>query len=192
MSGIKKKISMYESNGNIALKTTNAARRSLFSRTVSAFVSAFAASMAGKYEDTSFAAPLNAISHILWGDKAAHKDDLSIKYTLTGFMLNHAASIFWAFLYEKLFGKQPGKQSAAVHPNAAAEKSSLMKSILGAAAVTVGAYFIDYHLIPKRFTPGYEKRLSGGSLATVFVIMAIGLAARDVIDTTKSKKKKLR
>jgi hypothetical protein len=75
MSGIKKKISMYESNGNIALKTTHAARRSLFSGTVSAFVSAFAASMAGKYEDTSFAAPLNAISHILWGDKAAHKDD---------------------------------------------------------------------------------------------------------------------
>lgn len=183
---------MHESDRNIAFKTTDAAKRSLFSGTVSAFASAFAASLAGKYEDTSFAAPLNAISHILWGDKAAHKDDLSIKYTLTGFVLNHAASIFWAFLYERLFGKQPGKQSATAHPNAATEKSSVMKPVLGAAAVAAGAYFIDYHLIPKRITPGYEKRLSGGSLATVFIIMAIGLAARDVIDTTKSKKKKLR
>jgi len=46
--------------------------------------------------------------------------------------------------------------------------------------VTAGAYLIDYHLIPSRFTPGFEKRLSGKSLAAVFVALAMGLAARDL------------
>jgi hypothetical protein len=184
---MEKKISRYGPDQNAATTATDAARRSLFSGTLSAFVSAFAAALSGKHEAASFAAPLNAISHILWGDKAAHKDSFSIKYTLTGFVLNHAAAIFWAFLYEKMFGKQPGKQKGTAH-NPGVEKTSLMKPILGAATVTAGAYIIDYHLIPKRFTPGFEKRLSGKALATVFVIMAMGLAARDVIDATKSKK----
>ena len=56
----------------------------------------------------------------------------------------------------------------------------ILKPILDAAAVTAGAYLIDYYLIPKRFTPGFEKRLSGKSLAAVFVALAMGLAARDL------------
>ncbi|WP_277813122.1 hypothetical protein [Aromatoleum aromaticum] len=32
-------------------------------------------------------------------------------------------------------------------------------------------------MVPKRFTPGYEKRLSGQSLALIYGALALGLAA---------------
>ena len=44
------------------------------------------------------------------------------------------------------------------------------------------------HLIPKRFTPGFEKRLSGKSLAAVFVALAAGLAARDMMQAAKARR----
>jgi len=46
----------------------------------------------------------------------------------------------------------------------------------GGAAVAAGAYVTDYYLVPKRFTPGFEKRLSGQSLALVYGALALGLA----------------
>ena len=65
---------------------------------------------------------------------------------------------------------------------ASPEPASLVKPVCGGAAVAAAAYVIDYHLIPKRFTPGFEKRVSGKSLTAIFAALAIGLAARDVID----------
>jgi hypothetical protein len=59
---------------------------------------------------------------------------------------------------------------------------SLVKPVCGGATVAAAAYIIDYHLIPKRFTPGFEKRVSGKSLTAIFAALAVGLAARDVID----------
>jgi hypothetical protein len=105
--------------------------------------------------------PLNATSHIIWGDEAALQDSPSLKYTLSGFLLNHASAIFWAF-YEKWFGRG----SASEHDRAGGRTAPapLTEPILGAAAVTTAAYVIDYHLIPKRLTPGFEKRLSAKSL----------------------------
>ncbi|MDQ3186132.1 MAG: hypothetical protein M3Q16_06680 [Pseudomonadota bacterium] len=165
-------------------KTQGTLRRALTSGTVAGITTAIAASLAGKHEDGSYAAPLNAVSHILWGDKAARKDNASLKYTVTGILLNHASAIFWALFYEKWFG-----QRGANCGTRAPEPRSLVKPILGAAAVTAGSYIIDYYLIPKRFTPGFEKRLSGKSLATVFGILAAGLVACDLIDAAKSRRR---
>jgi hypothetical protein len=33
------------------------------------------------------------------------------------------------------------------------------------------------YLVPKRFTPGFEKRLSGPSLTLIYGALALGLAA---------------
>ncbi|SCY28785.1 hypothetical protein SAMN05216420_104118 [Nitrosospira sp. Nl5] len=162
-------------------------KRALTSGTVSGIATAIAAALAGKREDGSYAAPLNATSHVLWGDKAAHQDDASLKYTLTGLLLNHAAAIFWALFYEKWFGR---RGTGSVAGTAGADEArSLAKPILGAAAVTAGAYVTDYYLIPERFTPGFEKRLSGKSLATIFGILAVGLVACDLIDAAKSRRR---
>ena len=163
-------------------------KRALISGTMGGIATAISASLAGKCEDGSYAAPLNATSHIIWGDKAAHKDNASLKYTATGFLLNHAASIFWAWFYEKWFG-QGGKGPGTNRGKGVPEPRSLVKPILGAAAVSAAAYINDYYLIPERFTPGFEKRLSGKSLATIFATLAVGLALHDLLDAAKTKRK---
>jgi hypothetical protein len=170
------------------------------SGTVAGLAAAAAASLAGKREDDHYAAPLNATSHIIWGDEAAHQDKPSLKYTLTGFLLNHASAIFWALFYEKLLGRGESREDPDQrHPknwneggfhdssNTASPKP-MLQPVLDAAAVTAGAYLTDYYLVPKRFTPGFEKRLSGKSLAAVFVALAAGLAARDVMRAAKLRR----
>jgi hypothetical protein len=193
---------MKQSSGQAA--ASDAAPQSLLARavtsgTIGGLAAAAAASLAGKREDRSYAAPLNATSHIIWGDEAARQDQPSLKYTLTGFLLNHASAIFWALFYEKLLGKGEKRQSWH-HPKnwnegarpqqatPARTEAAILKPILDSAAVTAGAYLIDYHLIPQRFTPGFEKRLSGKSLAAVFVALAAGLAARDMMQAAKARR----
>jgi hypothetical protein len=157
--------------------------RAVISGTVSGLATAGAASFAGKYENGSYAAPLNATSHIIWGEEAAYHDRPSLKYTLTGFLLNHASTIFWASFYEKLSGSHGARQRMRRFPfTISPEPVSLVKPVCRGAAVAAAAYIIDYYLIPKRFTPGFEKRVSGKSLTAIFAALAVGLAARDVID----------
>ena len=105
---------MKQSSGQTA--ASDAAPQSLLARavtsgTIGGLAAAAAASLAGKRENGSYAAPLNATSHIIWGDEAARQDQPSLKYTLTGFLLNHASAIFWALFYEKLLGKGEKRQS---------------------------------------------------------------------------------
>jgi hypothetical protein len=50
-------------------------------------------------------------------------------------------------------------------------------SLAAGAATSAIAYVADYHVVPKRFTPGFEKRLSGGALATVYGVLALALGA---------------
>jgi hypothetical protein len=150
----------------------NTVSRALISGTVAGLSVALAASLPGKRETGSYAAPLNATSHIAWGDEAAQEDDVSSKYTGVGFVLNLASGIFWAAFYERFFG-QP-----ATNPDAARQ---FVNPIVGAAAVTAIAYVTDYYLVPRRFTPGFEKRLSGKSLAAVYGALALGLAAPGMV-----------
>lgn len=141
----------------------------LSSGAIAGLTTALAASLAGKREAGSYAAPLNATSHAFWGNEAAQHDEASAKYTLTGLATNVASATFWAAIYEKLFGQQSGAGQ------------SLLKPVLGAMAVTAGAYVTDYYLVPKRLTPGFELRLSGKSLAAIYGALAVGLAARGLM-----------
>lgn len=146
-------------------------KQALASGTVAGLAVAATAALTGKRETGSYAAPLNATSHIFWGDAAEKNSDASLKYTLTGFLLNHASSIFWASFYERWFGKSRA---------AGQEDRSIARPLIGAAVVTVGAYITDYYLVPKRFTPGFEKRLSGKSLLAIYGALALGMAALDL------------
>jgi hypothetical protein len=160
-------------------------KRAIASGTISGLATAAVALLEGKRETGSYYAPLNATSHIVWGNEAARQDSPSLKYTLTGFLLNHASTIFWALFYEKLFGRDATEHG---HAGSRTSQAPWAEPVLGAAAVTTAAYVIDYHLIPERFTPGFEKRLSAKSLATIFVTLAIGLAARDLIKASGEKR----
>src|SRR5687768_3261239 len=99
--------------------------RSLVSGTVAGLATAVTAALAGRKDAASYAAPLNATSHVVWGDTAALQDRASLKYTLTGFLLNHAATIFWASIYEKWLASRPGDS-----------RESPWRPLIGAAALT--------------------------------------------------------
>jgi hypothetical protein len=117
----------------------------------------------GRRDSGSAAAPINATSHIVAGEQAADIEQLTLRNTGTGLALGVASTVFWAAVYQKLFGH-------------AAERRGAPGALAAGAATAAIAYVTDYHVVPKRLTPGYEKRLSGKSLLTVYGALALGLA----------------
>lgn len=141
-----------------------ALRRGVVSGAASSALSTAALAALGKAGTGSMFAPTNAISHWLWGEKAARRDRPSMRYTATGYLIHHASATFWAVLFERFAGrrldrKEPGATLAA------------------ATAMSAVACFVDYQLTPRRLHPGYEKRLSKPSLAVVYGAFGLGLAA---------------
>lgn len=154
--------------------------RALVSGTVAGLATSAVAAFAGKRETASYAAPLNATSHILWGDEAARQDGASVRYTVTGFLLNHLAAIMWAAIHERWVVPAMSRWSAT-RPSLAP-----LAMTASGAAVAAGAYVTDYYLVPKRFTPGYEKRLSGKSLALIYGALALGLTVGTLLADGRS------
>jgi hypothetical protein len=138
----------------------------LVSGTLAGIASAATATLAGAAKGQAPAAVLNAVSHVLWGDRAGRQDAASGRYTVTGFVINHAASIFWATCYEALRRRAPRGPGGA---------------LASGAAIAGLAYLVDYHLVPKRLTPGYELRLQGPQLALVYAAIALSLPLRDLL-----------
>jgi hypothetical protein len=108
------------------------------------------------------AAPINAVSHWLFGNRALRRDAPSLRYTLTGYLIHHSASIFWGVLHAKYWGARPGHKQP-------------LPAAAGAVAASGIACFVDYQLTPKRLTPGFEHRLSKPELANVYAFFAAGL-----------------
>jgi hypothetical protein len=121
-----------------------------------------AVALCGQIEDGNGIAPLNAISHILWGEKAAQQADASVGHTVAGVALNTAAVTGWAAVYELAFG-------------GAARQGNLLAAMTGGITVSALAYVTDYYVVPSRFTPGFEKRLSPASLLAVYATLALSL-----------------
>lgn len=123
----------------------------------------------GKLQTGSAAAPLNATSHIAWGDKAAKEDEADAKHTAVGAGLNAAAMYAWSAVLEGAFGKwvRRAEQDGT---------SPLLRAAVAGASVSALAYVTDYYVVPKRFTPGFEKRLSPWALATTYGVLAASLA----------------
>jgi hypothetical protein len=122
-----------------------------------------AIALMGQIEDGDAVSPLNAISHIFYGDKAYAERELSAQYTGTGLALNQASVGMWVVLYEVLFGK-------------AKRRGDTNKALLGGAAVSGLAYLIDYHVVPARLKPGFEKHLMPRSLFFIYAVLALALA----------------
>ena len=136
-------------------------KRALASGSLAAAFVTVALAIAGRRHAGSAAAPLNATSHALWGEAAAREDAYSAKYTGTGFAANYGATVFWALLYESLPRGLP--------------------PLARGAATSAIAYVVDYHVVPRRLTPGFELRLPGAALAGIYAALALGLAARDLL-----------
>jgi len=117
----------------------------------------------GYRETGSAVAPTNAVSHWLWGNESLRAQRLSLRHTATGFITHHAASILWATLYARIYGY---REKAKAPPRALA----------GGLATSAVAYCIDYTITPKRFTPGFEHRLSKPAMTATYGAMALGFA----------------
>jgi hypothetical protein len=123
--------------------------------------------LAGKRRDEP-AAPLNAVSHWFFGNRALREDEPSTLYTLTGYLVHHSASIFWGVLHAKAWGGRP-------------EAKQPLPALAGAAAAATVASFVDYQLTPKRLTPGFEHRLGKPEMLNVYACFALGLAIGSVL-----------
>ena len=144
-----------------------AIRRGVVSGTSASILSTLPLVLRGLSENSSATAPINAISHWYWGDHATRVSRPSLKYTVPGYLTHHATSIFWAVLFEKTFGN--------------ALRGRAAPTIAASAATAAVACFVDYQLTPKRLTPGFEHRLSKGSLFLVYSAFAAGLAVTEIV-----------
>lgn len=140
------------------------AKDTLKSGLVASAATTLAVNALGEMEEGNAISPINAVSHILWGNRAARQSEASIKYTLSGGLLNTAAIVGWAGVHRILFGRRRMTPTVA-------------GAIAQGCATSALAYVTDYYIVPKRFTPGFEKRLSNGALLAVYGTLALALAA---------------
>lgn len=139
-----------------------AIREGLVSGAIASVLSTAALALAGRRQNEDSAAPVNAISHWFWGDRALRKDGPSWHYTATGYLVHHVASVFWATIHARAWADvRPQRPPAAV--------------IASSTAASAVACLVDYQLTPHRLTPGFQHRLTRPAMAVVYGCFAIGL-----------------
>lgn len=147
--------------------------RTLYTGAAATAGTTLAVAACGLMEEANPIAPINAVSHIAWDDQAARQTNLSWEYTGLGLALNAAAVTSWAGIYEACFGHN-------------AKNNDVPGAILGGVLVSAAAYITDYYLVPKRLTPGFEKRLSNRSLFGIYATLAGSLAAGSLIQSARA------
>ncbi len=133
------------------------------SGTIASLVTTAALALFAGLERRSIFQPTNATSHWLHGENAGHVRVADAKHTLLGYCTHHLSAIFWALPFEAWLAGGRSRKPAVV----------LRKAALTAAV----AYLTDYHLVPKRLTPGWETVLSKNSIGMIYAALALGLAA---------------
>lgn len=103
----------------------------------------------------------NATSHWLWGERAKRRHAPSARYTMVGYAIHHASSLLWAGVFDRA--------TRASHAPARVAAT--------AAAVATAAYVVDYHVVPRRLTPGFDRHLSAPGMVATYAAFAAGLAA---------------
>lgn len=102
----------------------------------------------------------NATSHWVNGARAARTALLDLRHTGTGILTHYLASCFWAVPFMILLERRRSRTT------------------LGAALATVAtAAGVDYLIVPKRLTPGWELVLPRSEVGVGFLGMALGLVA---------------
>lgn len=144
------------------------AKSAAVSGLIGSATTALVVALRGERESGSAVAPVNATSHVAWGDGAAHEKRADVAHTVLGAAIHTGAGVFWASVYEKLFGKR-------------AERGDVALAFAGGAVVAGLAYLTDYHIVPKRLTPGWEHRVSGRSLALTYAVLALSFPLRGLV-----------
>lgn len=144
-----------------------ALREGWFTGSVASVASTAVLAALGRREIGHAAAPVNAVSHWVWDRESLRADGATARHTLTGYLVHHGASVFWATLYARAWGWRD-------------EAKRPLPALAGAAVASAVACCVDFKATPERLTPGFEHRLSLRSLALVYASFALGLAAANV------------
>lgn len=134
---------------------------------LAAGVSGLALLWRGRVDTGAAVAPVNAVSHWIWPREALRRDRPSWRHTGVGAVVHSASSMVWAGVYAWLRARRR-------HPTP-------VNALGDAAAATAMAALVDLKLVPRRLTPGFERRLTPRSLGIVYAGFAAGLAAGGLI-----------
>ncbi len=146
--------------------------RAAVSGSVASVTSSVALGALAAMEGKGVLQPVNATSHWRHGERAAVVRSPDLAHTAVGYATHHAATVFWALLFEAGIARR-----RPVTP----------LPMLGyAVAMSAVACVVDYTATPRRFTPGWEFVLSQRSMAAAYGAMAAGLAAGALL--TQSRK----
>lgn len=104
-------------------------------------------------------APVNASAHWLWSE--AGRDGFDPRETPVGLATNLAAAAMWG-----------GVMGWALRRTQAPVATAL--------GVAAGAALLDYGLLPRRLSPGWERVLPNGAVAAGFAALAVGMMAGTV------------
>lgn len=105
--------------------------------------------------------PINATSHWIHGPRSGSVSRPDLAHTGTGFTTHMLASFWWALPFSAMIGR-----SARPSPS---------RVVAAAAGTTALAALVDYGLVPKRLTPGWELALPKSDLMMAYVAMGLGL-----------------
>jgi len=133
--------------------------RAVIAGSVASLTSTAAIALCSRVQTRHAASGTNATSQWLFGERAARKNRASLKHTASGYAIHHLMSIFWALLYER-HRRRPDRFHGCLRD---------------AAATAVLAAIVDFKVMPSRFTPGFEKRLSRKALLAIYAAYAAGL-----------------
>lgn len=134
-------------------------QRAAVSGTVAAVLSGVTVALLARRRTGHLASGPNATSHVLWGESAARCHQADLRHTVAGYAIHHASAVFWASGFEWLLTTR-----RPPHP------------VVAAAATAATAYAVDYHMVPKRLTPGFELHLARRGMWGVYAAIASGLA----------------
>lgn len=114
-------------------------------------------------------AALDAVSHIAWGNRAYAREELDVRHTVVGGLLNACAVAGWAAVHASIVGR-PMRTGLAIP-----------LALASGAAVAAAAYVVDFKVVPKRITPGFQWKLPRRPVRAVYVVLAASLAAGSLL-----------
>ena len=142
--------------------STRIALSALISGTAASLISTAALALLARAEGKGAIQPTNATSHWFHGDSAAGHAEADIAHTAVGYGTHHASALFWAFPFHVWLASQPPRSGLELLRDA---------SVMSAIAATV-----DYGVVPRRLSPGWELVLSRKSMLVTYGAVALGLA----------------
>lgn len=149
-----------------------ALRRALWSGGLASAISTCALTWLSRRRTGAASAATNATSHWLWGRRAQRRDGANLRHTAVGYVIHHASSVFWAVVCE----------------TAAGEDASFGDRAAAAAGTAALAYAVDYGVVPRRLTPGFEARLPHRDLSWVYAAFALGLLCAPAIAARRPRR----